>query len=281
MVGSDAASLFSLKGLTVILTGASGFLGRNMATILLENQARVIALGRSERTTIECDRWKAKYGNEFADSHRVDMYDLEALENVLRKIIESEGGAVDVLINNAHELGAATGFNVPEGALENAEYDQWHRNMMGGVFWPALTTKVIGEAMLARSKGSIINISSMYGVVSPSPHLYEGTSFQNPPGYSTAKAAMLGFTRYIAAFWGQRGVRANAILPGPFSNTEEKTSNSVCSDDPFLEKLKERTCLGRLGVPRELAGPLLFLASDASSFVTGHSLLVDGGWTTT
>jgi len=117
--------------------------------------------------------------------------------------------------------------------------------------------------------------------VAPSPQLYEGTDFINPPGYSASKAALLAFTRYTASFWGPFGVRANAILPGPFSNTEETTANSVRKDDPFLDRLKARTVLGRLGEPAELAGAVLFLASDASSFMTGQALVVDGGWSIT
>jgi NAD(P)-dependent dehydrogenase (short-subunit alcohol dehydrogenase family) len=119
----------------------------------------------------------------------------------------------------------------------------------------------------------------MYAVVAPSPQLYAGTAFVNPPAYSASKAALLAFTRYTASFWGPFGVRANAILPGPFSNLEEAGDNSVAPGDPFLERLKARTVLGRVGNPRELVGALLYLASDASAFTTGQSLIVDGGWT--
>jgi gluconate 5-dehydrogenase len=121
----------------------------------------------------------------------------------------------------------------------------------------------------------------MYALVAPSPRLYEGTSFINPPGYSASKAALLALTRYVASFWGPYGVRSNAILPGPFSNTEQDGPNSVRQGDAFLERLKARTCLGRTGRPEELVGALLFLASDASSYVTGQALVVDGGWTVT
>jgi len=119
----------------------------------------------------------------------------------------------------------------------------------------------------------------MYAVVAPRPTLYEGTTFLNPPAYSASKAAMIAFTRYVASFWGRYGIRANAILPGPFSNTEDAGPNSVQVGDPFIEKLKANTCLGRIGRAGELAGALLFLASDASSYVTGQSIVVDGGWT--
>jgi gluconate 5-dehydrogenase len=135
--------------------------------------------------------------------------------------------------------------------------------------------------MKAQGHGSIINIATMYALVAPRPQLYEGTQFLNPPGYSASKSALIGLTRYIASFWGRHGIRANAIAPGPFSNTQSSGENSVPQDSPFLDRLRACTCLGRLGKPEELAGALLYLASDASSFVTGQTFVVDGGWTTT
>lgn len=275
----QAESLFSLAGKTALLTGATGFLGRTMARTLLANGARVVALGRSARLESLRDEWAAAYGSDQVRVERVDMYDTEALAATLTRLATDE--RVDVLVNNAHELGPNTGFNMPNGGLEHATADQWMRNLTGGVYWAALTTQIIGAAMKERRGGSIVNISTMYALVAPSPQLYAGTSFINPPGYSASKAALLAFTRYTASFWGPFGVRANAILPGPFSNTEDVTANSVAQDDPFLERLRGRTCLGRVGRPAELAGALLFLASDASSFVTGHALAVDGGWTIT
>jgi NAD(P)-dependent dehydrogenase (short-subunit alcohol dehydrogenase family) len=279
LVNLQASSLFSLEGRTALLTGAPGFLGRTFARTLLSNGARLIALGRSEHLDARTAEWASEFGAERVRSYRVDMYDLAALANILDEIVTCEP-AVDILVNNAYELGPDTGFNTHGGALEMATLEQWMRHFTAGMYWPALAVQKLGPAMKARGKGSIINVSSMYAVVAPDPRLYEGTEFLNPPGYSTAKAAMLAFTRYVASFWGPHGIRANAILPGPFSNTEEAGSNSVDAADPFLRRLSERTCLGRTGRPNELAGALLFLASDASSYVTGHALIVDGGWTT-
>lgn len=274
----EAASLFSLEGKTALLTGATGFLGRTMARALLANGARLVALGRSERLGPLAEEWAGEFGGERVRPCRVDMYDLAALGEALDRIVEEEP-SLGVLINNAHELGPRTGFNTPEGGLEKASVEQWMRNLTGGVYWAALTTQKIGGAMKGRGRGSIINISTMYARVAPSPRLYAGTGFINPPGYSAAKAGLLALTRYTASFWGADGVRANALLPGPFSNTEEAGPNSVGEADPFLERLRERTCLGRIGQPHELAGALLFLASDASSYVTGQEFAVDGGWT--
>ncbi len=146
-------------------------------------------------------------------SIRVDLYDIAAVERALAQIA-ADYPVVDVIVNNAHELGPRTGFNVPEGHLQDATSDGWMRNLTGGVYWAALITQRIGLGMKNRGKGSIVNISTMYAVVAPSPHLYAGTDFMNPPGYSASKAALLAFTRYTASFWGPFGVRANAILPG-------------------------------------------------------------------
>ncbi len=273
-----AETLFSLAGRIVLLTGASGFLGRTMLRALLDNGATVVALGGSDRIAAQAPALNEQYGAGRVHAYRVDLYDVPAVEDMLARI-QREHPAIDVLVNNAHELGARTGFNVPEGHLDAATLDGWMRNLTAGVYWAALTTQRIGAAMKERRRGSIVNISTMYAVVAPSPQLYEGTDFINPPGYSASKAALLAFTRYTASFWGPYGVRANAILPGPFSNTEDTGANSVAPDDPFLERLKRRTVVGRVGNPRELVGALLYLASDASTFTTGQALIVDGGWT--
>jgi len=266
-------------GKTVVLTGASGFLGRTFARALLTNGARVVALGRSERLLSEAEGWSAEFGPSSVSVHRVDMYDIPALSVTLDRIVTQER-SIDVLVNNAHELGSATGFNVPEGSLDNATFEVWMRNLTAGVYWAVLTTQKLGAKMKEQGVGSIVNVSTMYALVAPRPQLYEGTEFINPPGYSASKAALLSFTRYVASFWARYGIRANAVLPGPFSNTEDVGgANAVQQDSPFLQRLKKCTCLGRVGRPYELAGALLFLASDASSFMTGQAIVVDGGWT--
>jgi NAD(P)-dependent dehydrogenase (short-subunit alcohol dehydrogenase family) len=281
VAASDLAlqSLFSLQGKTAVLTGASGFLGRTFCRALLANGARVVALGRSARLEVEAKRWADEFGSASIAVERIDMYDVSVL-NALCDAIAAREPRLDILINNAHELGAATGFNVPEGSLENSTFDQWQRNLQGGVYWAVQTTQRLGLRMKQQGHGSIINIATMYASVAPRPQLYEGTSSLNPPGYSASKAALVAFTRYTASFWGAYGVRANCISPGPFSNTEDISGqNSVEEDSPFVQRLKASTVLNRIGRPVELCGALLFLASDASSYVTGQELRVDGGWT--
>lgn len=275
----SASELFSVEGRTALVTGASGFLGQTLCETLVANGARVIALGRSERIGELADRVNAAYGDTVVIPRQLDMYDLAAYEALLADL--SAHHAIDILVNNAHELGAATGFNSLDGRLEVASSEQWLRNLTGGVLWAALSMKHLGPHMMIRQQGSIINVASMYAKVAPSPQLYEQTGFHNPPGYSAAKAGLCAATRYAASYWGAFGVRVNAILPGPFSNPDADAQNGVAPDDPFVARLRARTVLGRLGGPHELAGALLFLSSDASSFVTGHELVVDGGWTIT
>lgn len=271
--------LFSLEGKTAVLTGASGFLGRTFALALLANGARVVALGRSDRLQSEARSWANTFGEAKVAVHQVDMYQTEALNGLCDRIAADEA-SIDILVNNAHELGPNTGFNVPEGSLEHATMDHWLRNLHGGVLWAVQTTQRLGIRMKHQGAGSIVNIATMYASVAPRPQLYEGTASLNPPGYSASKAALVAFTRYTASFWGPHGVRANCLSPGPFSNTEDIAgANSVPEDSPFVTRLKSYTVLNRIGRPPELCGALLFLASDASSYLTGQNLNIDGGWT--
>jgi NAD(P)-dependent dehydrogenase (short-subunit alcohol dehydrogenase family) len=269
--------LFSLEGKHVLLTGASGFLGSTMSRALLDNGARLVALGHSRLQGME-EQLMEEFGQDRITAYSIDMYDTEALKTTLHEAV-SKAGVIDVLINNAHEMGPGTGFNKPDSALEDAPLQYFEKNFAGGMIWPVLAMQSVFPGMKNNGRGSIINTCTMYSLVAPDPGLYAGTTKMNPAGYGSAKAALMQLTRYAASFWGVYGIRVNAIHPGPFANTEDNGPNAVSKDDPFLKLLADRTCLGRTGVPRELIGALLFLASDASSYVTGQGISVDGGWT--
>lgn len=187
---------------------------------------------------------------------------------------------VDVLINNAFDFGKKTGFNTHDGRLENATYEQLLASFESGSYWAIQATQALGFAMKEQGSGSVINISSMYAISVPPPHLYEGTDRFNPPGYSMAKAGLLQFTKYAASFLSPE-VRVNAISPGAIPNLEKKTDNSISIDDPVLQKLSRKILLQRMGHPRDLVGGLIYLASDASSYVTGQNIVIDGGFTIT
>ena len=139
-------ALFSVEGKTAVLTGASGFLGRTFVRTLLTNGARVVALGRSERLQTEAEGWAGEFGADKIAVERIDMYDTDALNRLLDRIAEREK-RVDILVNNAHELGPGTGFNVPEGSLECATMETWMRNLTGGVYWAVQTVQKLGSRM--------------------------------------------------------------------------------------------------------------------------------------
>lgn len=276
---SKLEELFNVEGKTILITGATGFFGRYMARAFLEVGSKVVLLGRDEKLSKQTEEYRNEFGKENVFDYRVDFYEKDEFKKVLEEIVKKHN--LDVLINNAYDLSSKTGFNTKDGFLETADYEQWKSAFECGVYWPVLATQIVGKHFIEKKKGSIINISSMYGLVSPHPSLYEGKEFFNPPTYGVNKAGVIALTRYTASFWGGYGIRCNAICPGPFSNTESETANSVKADDPFLERLKSRTVLGRLGHPNDLRGALIYLASDASNYLTGQTIVIDGGWTIT
>lgn len=271
--------IFNVSNKCILITGASGFFGRYISRTFLELGARVILLDRSNRLLEQTEAYCKEFGKDSVFGFQVDFYKRKELINILKKIAKKFD--IDTLINNAYDLSEKTGFNTPQGHLENSTYNQWKAAFESGIYWAVLTTQIIGEQFQKKKKGSIINISSMYGIVSPNPRLYEGTKFFNPPTYSVNKAGIIALTQYTASFWGHYGIRCNAVLPGPFSNVETVSPNSVTPDDTFLERLKRNTLLNRIGHPNDLRGILIYLASDASSYMTGQTIVIDGGWTIT
>ena len=261
-----------------LVSGATGFLGVAFCEALLEGGAQVVCLGRNaEKVGALKERLGAEFSPERVHAFTVDCANDEAFRDALLAA-EDISGRVDVLVNNAFDFSRETGFNHPSGAVDEMSRSQWLRGLESGVYWPASAVQVLGPGMKRRRRGSIINISSMYARVAPDPGLYEGRAVFNPPSYATVKAALGGFTRYVASFYGPFGVRCNALLPGAFPNSDPDAYNSP-GDQELLDDLAQRTVLGRVGQPEDLKGPLLFLASDASAYVTGQELVVDGGWT--
>ena len=193
-----------------------------------------------------------------------DVTDGEALRAIRDRV-----GAPDVVVNNA-------GIDQPPdpargGGIETVDAGEFLRVLdvnTRGVF---VVTQVFGAAMAEAGRGSIVNIGSLYASVAPVPELYDHLpGFVKPPAYAASKAGVIALTRYFARLWGPQGVRVNALSPGGVRGGQ---------DDGFLRKYNARVPLGRMAEPDDLTGPLLFLASDASRYVTGHELRVDGGFT--
>lgn len=257
---------------SVIVTGATGYFGTYLTEALTNDFDCVLALSRSE------EKLESAFGR-MPKVERVvfDLNDLDGIETVIARL--GRDHRIHGLINNAYELSPKTGFNTPDGRLEKLSIDVVRHALDTGVAAPLLVTKTVGTHMVEHGiAGSIINVSSMYGTVAPSPKLYEGKDLFNPITYGMAKSALDAMTRYVASFWGRHGIRCNSIACGPFPNVETVTANST-RDEEFLERLRQRVVVPDLGHPRDLVGIVRLLLSDDSRFITGQTIGVDGGWT--
>lgn len=250
-----------LDGRVAIVTGALGNLGPVWSAALGEAGMEVV--GIDVRPAPDGHPWRVV---------QADVTDREALRRA-RELVEGELGTPSVLVNNAGidqpPDAAATTYREEEIPLGDfrATLDV---NLVGAFN----AIQVFGSAMRDAGRGSIVNIGSLYATIAPEPgfydHLDADPPFLKPPAYGASKAGLLNLTRYFARLWGPHGVRVNALSPGGVRGGQ---------DDEFVRKYCARVPLGRMAEPADLVGPLLFLASDASSYVTGHELRVDGGFT--
>ncbi len=274
--------LFSLEQKEIILTGAAGFFGVYFAKALLGAGAgKVFLLDKDEERLVTLKQSLQKeFDKEKIVIQPIDQYNRIATSEILKNLVEKDN--ITVLINNSFDFSTGTGFNDEKGRIETATFDHIMRSFESGIYWPFQATQILANKLSAeKKKGTIINIGSMYSLVSPNPDLYKGRDYFNPPGYSMIKSAVLALTRYTASFYGPY-VRANALLPGAIPNIEHKSDNSEQNkDDEFMQRLIDRTLLKRVGHPTDLIGPIIFLASDASSYMTGQGIVVDGGWVVT
>lgn len=263
--------LFDVSQEVVIVTGAAGQLGLQYARAFAERGARVVGLDLRPSPGI------GQLEQDFAERFlfvSASVTDRAALDVALQTI-ERRFGAPTVLVNNA-AIDSPPNAPVSEnGPFEDYPDESWDRVMDVNVKGVYLCCKVFGAAMARAGKGSIVNISSIYGVVSPDQSLYEyrrqrGETFFKPVAYSVSKSALLNLTRYLAVYWAKQKVRVNTlVISGVFANQEQAFLDAYCSRIPA----------GRMAQVEEYNGALLFLASPAAAYMTGSTLTVDGGWT--
>ncbi|MCG3173533.1 MAG: D-threitol dehydrogenase [Myxococcota bacterium] len=266
---------FSLQGKVCVVTGALGLIGRNFCSALSQAGGTVIV---TDLNGPACESFAASLGAEHgrpAMGAAVDIVSRESLA-ALRDAILERFQRVDVLVNNAaiNDM-----FESPQAALELSKFENyplelWKKSLDVNVTGMFLASQVLGAEMAKRGSGSIINIASTYGMVAPNQGIYrtpEGEqTFFKSAAYPTTKGAVLNFTRFLAAYWGGRGVRVNSLSPGGVENNQKEF---------FLRNYSALTPLGRMAQPNDYNGAIVFLASDASRYMTGANLVVDGGWT--
>lgn len=263
---NNSVNLFSLMNKTALITGATGYLGQAMSFALAEAGAHVII---NARTQDKCNQLveQLRIKGLSAESAAFDIRDTASVNNFVENL---NNKAIDVLINNAYfgesgNIELSTQFQYTESY--NITIVAAHK-----LFTSLLSN--LRNAVKEKGNASVINIASMYGIVSPDYRIYSSLSNANPAFYGAAKAALIQWTRYAACEFGKENIRVNAISPGPFP------SSLVQQNEPdLITKLVEKVPLNRIGLPNEIKGPVLFLASSASSYVNGTNLVVDGGWT--
>jgi len=272
---ASVPELFSLAGRVAVVTGAAGLLGREHAAALAGAGASVVLvdLADTDLAALATELGRTTAAPVLARS--ADVTDLGQLR-ALRRAIHERFGRVDVLVNNAAVNDKVEGHDsaAPSPSFEEYSLTEWRRVLdinVAGVFLPS---QVLGAVMAEQGHGAIINIASTYALVGPDPSLYQRPDGSQPfvksPAYPASKGAVLSLTRYLAAYWGRRGVRVNALVPGGVRNGQEPS---------FVERYGARTPLGRMAAPEDYRGALVFLASDASRYMTGATLVVDGGFT--
>jgi NAD(P)-dependent dehydrogenase (short-subunit alcohol dehydrogenase family) len=260
-----------LEGKTAIVTGALGLIGKELCRALDEAGASVVVTDLNDDACRE-------FANELSEralGKGADITDPGSLEELRRFALERRG-AIDVLVNNA---AINDKFEDPKGAFEQSMFENyplelWEASMKVNVTGTFLCCQILGAPMAERGGGSVINVASTYGLVGPDQSLYRNRggeqTFYKTPAYPATKGAVVNFTRFLAAYWGEKGVRVNTLTPGGVEAGQ---------DEFFIENYSKKTPLKRMAKTKDYRGAVVFLASDASEYVTGANLVVDGGFT--
>lgn len=254
--------LFSLKGKIIWVAGGAGYLGQATVKMLLGAGARVVSIDLADRAE-QFVRSTPEYPDHSAAT--LDIRDGEAVKQFV-KAKTAESGIPQGLVILTY---GSTSKNFED--LTEKDFDDVNHAGLTATF---LLAREVGMMMEKNEKSSIVLFSSMYGTVSPDPRIYEEPMNVNPIEYGVGKAGIVQMTRYMAIQWARKGIRCNCISPGPFPNPGVQQKNPG-----FIERLAYKVPMGRVGRQEEVAGAVLFFLSDASSYVTGQNLFVDGGWT--
>ena len=267
MSEENTQNLFRLDGQVAIITGAAGLLGVQHALALSDLGANLVLIDLNDEVN-EHAKEISKERSVKAIAMAADVTTRDSWEDVLGAAM-ADFGRVDILVNNAAftNQSQSANFAAPFPEFPLVDWQQILEVNLTGTF---LGCQVIGQQMLEQQSGSIINLASLYGVVSPNHRMYPDTGIFQPVAYSVSKAGVIALTRYLATLWADEGVRVNSITPGGVFNDHSGL---------FYERYCQLSPAGRMADKTEMRGAIVYLASDASAYCTGHNLVVDGGWT--
>ncbi len=257
------AQLFDLSGRVALVSGASGFLGGAMARALAEAGASVIASSRRLATARSVAESLPVRGAARHHGLALNHMDEPSVHRGFSDALEV-AGRVDVLVNNGHD---PTGVD-----WTKVTGQQFSRQLENATGYFLLARRLREHAVDRGGGASIVMLGSMYGIVGSYPEAYQDICAASPVAYHALKGGIIHLTRHLAVYWARDGVRVNCLSPGPFPNLDRVP-------DGLVERLEQRSPMGRMGVPSELKGAVVFLASDASSYMTGQNMVIDGGWT--
>lgn len=253
---------FDLSGKVLIVTGGAGLIGEEICRAFAEHEGTVVVVvdinEDAGRRLVDGINGEVKFYN-------TDITDESSVENLMESVLAAEE-RIDVLVNTPYPRMEDYG-----NSYESVTVEGWRRNIDRHLTGYFLALQKASLVMKDQSEGgSIINLGSIYGLQGPDFNLYEGLDMTNPVEYAAIKGGILNLTRYLASYLGQYGVRVNAVSPGGVRDDQ---------DEVFVERYSRKTPLGRMATPEDVAGAVVYLASDAAAYVTGHNLVVDGGFT--
>jgi NAD(P)-dependent dehydrogenase (short-subunit alcohol dehydrogenase family) len=261
---------FNLSEKTIILTGSAGRVGSRFAEILSEAGANLVLIDKDEEKN---EKLYKKIKKQFKTNcliSNIDITNENEIDNLI-KVILKKYSKIDVLINNAHFVPRKhPNRDVP---FEKYPYELWQSTISKNLNSFFVCCQKFGKIMAKQKNGSIINISSIYGIIGPDQRIYGKSRLNSPPFYSATKGAMVNLTKYLASYWGEKNVRVNTLTLGGIFDKKLHTNKG------FVKEYSKRTMLGRMSNVKDYDGAILFLSSDFSSYMTGANLIIDGGWT--
>ena len=267
------SKIFNVTNKNIVITGSAGLLGSQYAETLSDAGANVILVDIDSKNNKKLEQRILKKYKTKAKSYIIDITKKTQVQQ-LRKEVSKDYSRIDALVNNAAYTTKASLKNKKTRhaySFENFPLDLWEKSLAVNLTGTFLCSQEFGKIMKVQKKGVIINISSIYGIVGADQRIYSKTKLNLPVPYAAAKAAIINLTRYLAAYWHKYNIRVNSLSLGGVMDTTYQSKE-------FVKNYSNKTMMGRMANKNEFNGGLLFLISDASSYMTGSNLIIDGGW---